>query len=80
MAGGIEAAYKAEIEAAEDPAAKQREIEERLEKLRSPFRTAETFAVEEIVDPRRTRALLCDFAGLAAKRRKPSMAAFTMRP
>ncbi len=80
LAGGIEAAYKAEIEAAEDPAAKQREIEERLEKLRSPFRTAETFAVEEIVDPRRTRALLCDFAGLAAKRRKPSMAAFTMRP
>ena len=80
LAGGIEAAYRAEIEAAEDPKAKLKEIEERLEKLRSPFRTAETFAVEEIVDPRRTRAILCEFANLAAKRRKPGMSSFTMRP
>ena len=33
--------------------------------LRSPFRTAETFWVEEIIDPRDTRPLLCDFARLA---------------
>src|SRR3954449_13631110 len=63
--GGIEAAYRAEIDAAEDPQAKLREIEERLNKLRSPFRTAEKFWVEEIIDPRETRPLLCDFARLA---------------
>jgi len=80
LAGGIEAAYRAEIDAADDPEAKLAEIEERLEKLRSPFRTAETFQVEEIIDPRATRAVLCDFASLAAKRREPGRRTFGMRP
>jgi hypothetical protein len=30
--------------------------------VRSPFRTAEKFSVEEIIDPRDTRPLLCDWA------------------
>jgi len=80
LAGGIEAAYRAEVAAADDPAAKLKEIETRLEKLRSPFRTAETFAVEEIIDPRQTRAILCDFANLSAKRRVPGPTGFGMRP
>ena len=80
LAGGIEAAYRAEIEAADDPVAKLKEIEARLEKLHSPFRTAETFWVEEIIDPRATRRILCDFANLSAKRRQPGMSGFTMRP
>ena len=65
LEGGIEAAYRADIDAAEDPQAKLEEIEERLNKLRSPFRSAEKFWVEEIIDPRKTRALLCEFARLA---------------
>jgi acetyl-CoA carboxylase carboxyltransferase component len=60
--GGIEAAYRRELEAAEDPAAHRAEIEERLNAVRSPFRTAERFGVEEIIDPRDTRPLLCDWA------------------
>ena len=40
-------------------------------KLRSPFRSAETFWIEEIVDPRDTRPLLCEFANLAAPLRTP---------
>ena len=47
----MEAAYRAELDAVEDPAAKLKEIEARLEALRSPFRTAEAFWVEEIIDP-----------------------------
>jgi acetyl-CoA carboxylase carboxyltransferase component len=70
LEGGIEAAYRADIDAAEDKAAKLREIEERLNKLRSPFRSAETFWVEEIIDPRKTRSLLCEFARLAEPLRK----------
>jgi acetyl-CoA carboxylase carboxyltransferase component len=70
LEGGIEAAYRADIDAAEDKAAKLREIEERLNKLRSPFRSAEKFWVEEIIDPRRTRSLLCEFARLAEPLRK----------
>ena len=34
--GGLEAAYRGEIEAAADPAAKHAEIEERINRLRSP--------------------------------------------
>ena len=60
--GGIEAAYRRELEAAEDPVALRAEIEARLNAVRSPFRTAERFGVEEIIDPRDTRPLLCDWA------------------
>jgi acetyl-CoA carboxylase carboxyltransferase component len=80
LEGGVEAAYRAEIDAAEDPVAKLAEIEERLERLRSPFRTAEAFLVEEIIDPRDTRPLLCEFANLAAPLRQVGPSAFTMRP
>ncbi len=80
LEGGIEAAYRAEIESAPDPEAKLREIETRLNKLRSSFRTAETFWIEEIIDPRWTRRLLVDFVNLAAPLRKTGKASFTMRP
>ena len=63
--GGIEVAYKSEIEAADDPAARLAEIRDRLNLLRSPFRTAEKFGIEDIIDPRDTRPLLCEFAELA---------------
>src|SRR6202047_964894 len=71
LEGGIEAAYRADIDAAEDPVAKLKEHEDRLNKLRSPFRTAEKFWVEEIIDPRKTRSLLCEFARLAEPLRTP---------
>jgi len=80
LEGGIEAAYRAEIDAAADPKAKLAEIEARLNALRSPFRTAETFWVEEIVDPRDTRRLLCEFANLAEPLRTPGPRTFAMRP
>jgi acetyl-CoA carboxylase carboxyltransferase component len=60
--GGLEAAYRRELEAAEDPEKLRAEIAARLDAVRSPFRTAERFSVEEIIDPRDTRPLLCDWA------------------
>lgn len=78
--GGIEAAYRAELDAAPDREKLRGEIEERLNRYRSPFRTAETFNVEEIIDPRDTRPLLCEFANLAAKLREPGPVATPMRP
>ena len=80
IAGGLEAAYKAELAQADDPAAKLAEIEARLERYRSPFRTAESFLIEEIIDPRETRPLLCEFANLAAPLRKPGKPRFGFRP
>jgi len=80
LEGGIEAAYRAEIDAAPDPKAKLAEIEARLNALRSPFRTAEPFWVEEIIDPRDTRRLLCEFAALAEPLLTPGPRTFAMRP
>ena len=78
--GGIEAAYRAELDAAPDREKLRGEIEERLNRYRSPFRTAETFNVEEIIDPRDTRPLLCEFVNLAAKLREAGPVATPMRP
>jgi hypothetical protein len=59
--GGVIAAHKAEIEAAPDPAAKRAELEAHYLDMTSPFRTAEKFGVLEIIDPRETRMVLCDW-------------------
>jgi acetyl/propionyl-CoA carboxylase alpha subunit/acetyl-CoA carboxylase carboxyltransferase component len=60
--GGIEAAFRAELAASEDPAARLAEITAELEKVSSRFRTAETFSVQDIIDPRTTRRRLCEWA------------------
>lgn len=65
LEGGIEAAYRRELEAAPDREKLLREIEARLNALRSPFRTAEAFGIEEIIDPRDTRPILTDWVALA---------------
>ena len=56
------------------------DIEKRLNQVRSPIRTAERYSVEELIDPRDTRPLLCEFANIAAPLRKAGVASFTMRP
>jgi len=63
--GGASAAYRREIEAAPDPEAKREEFESRLKAIASPFRTAETGGVEDIIDPRDTRPILCNFIEMA---------------
>ncbi len=80
LEGGIEAAYKAQLEAADDPDALRAEIERTLTARQSPFKTAEAFLVEEIVDPRDTRPLLCEFANLAAPVRKKGPRSHGLRP
>ncbi|ATY13501.1 hypothetical protein CU254_26035 [Amycolatopsis sp. AA4] len=59
--GGIEAAFRAQIEQADDPAAELARISDELAALSSPFRTAERFGVQDIIDPRDSRPLLCDW-------------------
>ena len=63
--GGATAAYRREIESASDPEAARRDIEARLQAIASPFRTAEAFNIEDIIDPRDTRPMLCDFVDTA---------------
>jgi propionyl-CoA carboxylase beta chain len=78
--GGIEVAYKAELAETADPDAHLEKIKARLNKLRSPFRSAEYFEIEEIIDPRDTRANLCRWIKLAAKALRPEPARFWYRP
>ncbi len=71
--GGTKAAYKREIEDAVDPEAKLQEIEARLQAIASPFRTAEAFNIEDIIDPRDTRPMLCDFVEMAQNELKTQL-------
>jgi acetyl-CoA carboxylase carboxyltransferase component len=78
--GGLEVAYRAEIEAADDPVAKRDEIEARVRALTSPFRSAEAFVIEDIIDPASTRERLLEFAHLTAKQRTPRTYGIGWRP
>ncbi len=59
LRGGVDAAYRRVIEEAEDPAAKRAELQREYEQMTSPFRTAEVFGIEDIIDPAETRPQLC---------------------
>ena len=55
-------------------------IRERLDRYRSPFRAAEFFEVDDVIDPRDTRKLLCQWANLVAGSLRPGAPAFGYRP
>jgi acetyl-CoA carboxylase carboxyltransferase component len=74
--GGVAAAYKREILEAPDPEAHRTMIEERLLKLRSPMRAAHHFDVIDLIDPRDTRRLACQFVKLA----QPMLEEISKRP
>ena len=78
--GGIEVAYKAELASATDYDAHLAKIRDRLNRVRSPFRSAEYFEIEEIIDPRDTRPVLCRWAHLARKATRVESPAFSYRP
>ncbi|MPZ44325.1 MAG: propionyl-CoA carboxylase [Betaproteobacteria bacterium] len=59
--GGVTVAYRREIANADDPGRRQAELEDEIRTLASPFRMAEAFALEDVIDPRETRRYLCRF-------------------
>lgn len=63
--GGIEAAYKRQLAEAEDPAALRAELNARIESARGPIGPLNRFQVEEMIDPRDTRRLLCEWVQTA---------------
>jgi len=71
--GGVFAAHRAEIEAADDPEAYLSKLQQKYKSISSPFRTAEAFGIEDIIDPRDTRALLCDWVTMAYDREKANL-------
>ena len=65
--GGIEAAYKRQLAEADDPAALRAELEARIESARGPLGPLSRFQVEEMIDPRDTRRLVCEWVANAAR-------------
>jgi acetyl-CoA carboxylase carboxyltransferase component len=59
--GGVDAAFRRAIAEAEDPDAFRAEAEQRLLEVSSPWRTAEAFGVEDMIDPRETREVVARF-------------------
>ena len=78
--GGLEVAYKSELEAADNREEKLIEIEARVRALTSPFRSAEAFVIENVINPVHTRALLEDFVDVVAPILKPGPRSFGYRP
>jgi|FEC22Drversion2_1045045.scaffolds.fasta_scaffold00953_10 acetyl/propionyl-CoA carboxylase alpha subunit/acetyl-CoA carboxylase carboxyltransferase component len=59
--GGIEAAYKRQLAESPDPAALRAEINARIESVRGPIGPLNRFEIEEMIDPRDTRRLACEW-------------------
>eukprot|EP00026_Physarum_polycephalum_P004625 Phypoly_transcript_04647.p1 GENE.Phypoly_transcript_04647~~Phypoly_transcript_04647.p1 ORF type:complete len:630 (-),score=77.40 Phypoly_transcript_04647:180-2069(-) len=66
--GGLEAAFKRKISEAKNSQAEiamKNQLKEKLDAVRSPFRTAEQFIIEEIINPVDTRPLVVEWIQLA---------------
>ncbi|MFT7600369.1 MAG: acetyl/propionyl-CoA carboxylase alpha subunit/acetyl-CoA carboxylase carboxyltransferase component, partial [Acidimicrobiales bacterium] len=63
--GGIEAAYKRQLAESDDPVALRAELNARIEAARGPIGPLNRFQMEEMIDPRDTRAHICDWVDTA---------------
>jgi acetyl-CoA carboxylase carboxyltransferase component len=59
--GGLEAAFQSHLRKAADPSGEAARLQSELASLSSPFRTAEHFGVQDVIDPRDSRVLLCEW-------------------
>ncbi len=59
--GGIEAAYKRQLAESSDPRALRDELMARIESVRGPVGPLSRFQMEEMIDPRDTRRLVCEW-------------------
>jgi acetyl-CoA carboxylase carboxyltransferase component len=58
---GVALAFREEIEAAADPRGKRAELEDEMAKAQSVLPRSEEFGVHDLIDPRQTRPLLCEW-------------------
>jgi acetyl-CoA carboxylase carboxyltransferase component len=77
--GGIEAAYKRQLADAADPRALREELMARIESVRGPIGPLSRFQMEEMIDPRDTRRLVCEWLE-TAYRMVSAPSALTPRP
>ena len=78
--GGVMAAYRREIESADDPQAKRAEIEAMMIARRTPFGAVEAYNAEEMIDTRDTRPVLCEWVDMAYETLLPNDVGRKTRP
>ena len=71
--GGVAAAFRREIESADNPEEFQRQAEQRMLAKTDPFRTAAAFGFEELIDPRETRERVAVFLNASLHRLHSSL-------
>ena len=59
--GGVAVAFARQLAEADDPDALRAELEAKMASANNPFPRGEAFNVHEVIDPRETRARLCDW-------------------
>ena len=59
--GGVAVAFGRQIAKAEDPIAERERLEEEMLERQSPVPRAESFSLHDLIDPRETRPVLCDW-------------------
>ena len=59
LEGGVAVAFGREIASSDNPEAKRKELETKMEAKLSPFPRADSFSAHDIIDPRETRPMLC---------------------
>ena len=59
--GGVAVKYRRDIAAAADPEARRRELEAEMARANAPGPRAESFSFHELIDPRDTRPMLCEW-------------------
>ena len=59
--GGVAVAFGRQIAKADDPIAERERLEEEMLERQSPVPRAESFSFHDLIDPRETRSVLCDW-------------------
>ena len=59
--GGVAVAFGRQIAKADDPIAERERLEEEMLARQSPVPRAESFSIHDLIDPRETRPVLCDW-------------------
>jgi acetyl-CoA carboxylase carboxyltransferase component len=64
--GAVEIIFRKQVEAAEDPAAKRQELIDEFRKIIDVYIAAGNAMIDDVIDPRETRATICRGLEMAA--------------
>jgi acetyl-CoA carboxylase carboxyltransferase component len=67
--GAVEIIFRKQVEAAEDPSAKRQELIDEFRKIIDVYVAAGNAMIDDVIDPRETRATICRALELAEGKR-----------